>query len=570
MMKAIYLLAIYLGLFVSVGVCNEFQTLTHSARTPSEITIQIGVRPDLNGSRAAFRITDNMGNLIVGAGVEVISGTARLIVKDSSEPWHPLDLQTDNIAIRENIWSNAKFNNAYLKFYIEQGKPILVFFNGTRLKISEKKILTSDVRIENISSNNGLIKRYWRKTLNNSIYKDLASSFSQNLSTVKIADPSISYYDGLYYLQGTASGFGQKAIPCYVSKHLAKWRFDTTCTIYNENDIYPNFQKWAPVSIQRQEGMYVFFAQAYERRVGLRRTNLTEFALRGIGYTFIPRDQKGKLSNVRSSSNLLVDRSKSYYASRIDKNWRDIQIIDPDIFEVNIKNEKRTFLIWKERPILEDYATGLPIRSGYRNSILSIQEIELNNGKIYLKGSGPRKLAQSYLEYRGLDWPRDDSLGSWQGPLIENPSLILHKEKYYLFYSSHWYAQADYSTGLAVANATDKLGNLLPPNDPKVHFSRVFNSPVFASTFSNDLIGGTPSALGGMGPTRYVGAGGLSIFPIQKQDRHDEEFQYGAVFHSYEINRRTNFENLDRAIKRRPMIGKIYFDSANLPNIVPF
>jgi len=38
----------------------------------------------------------------------------------------------------------------------------------------------------------------------------------------------------------------------------------------------------------------------------------------------------------------------------------------------------------------------------------------------------------------------------WERPLIENPAMVLHNEKYYLFYSGNWWESHEYAIGYAV------------------------------------------------------------------------------------------------------------------------
>lgn len=38
----------------------------------------------------------------------------------------------------------------------------------------------------------------------------------------------------------------------------------------------------------------------------------------------------------------------------------------------------------------------------------------------------------------------------WERPLIENPAMVLHKDKYYLFYSGNWWESIHYAIGYAI------------------------------------------------------------------------------------------------------------------------
>ncbi|MFN8505640.1 family 43 glycosylhydrolase [Kouleothrix sp.] len=79
---------------------------------------------------------------------------------------------------------------------------------------------------------------------------------------------------------------------------------------------------------------------------------------------------------------------------------------------------------------------------------------------------------------------------SWEGQLVEAPTLWKHGGKYYLFYSANSYAGADYAIGYAVADA---------PTGP---FSKPGNGPLLATDFKSGV------ALGPGGQDVVVGKHG--------------------------------------------------------------
>jgi beta-xylosidase len=62
---------------------------------------------------------------------------------------------------------------------------------------------------------------------------------------------------------------------------------------------------------------------------------------------------------------------------------------------------------------------------------------------------------------------------AWERPLIENPALLKHEDKYFLFYSGNWWESHEYAVGYAVCDAI--TGPCLKPLD-KPWFA--FNPPV--------------------------------------------------------------------------------------------
>nr|WP_321463955.1 family 43 glycosylhydrolase [uncultured Cohaesibacter sp.] len=437
------------------------------------------------------------------------------------------------------------------------------------MRIAKSARLFTDERyyLLSQSAESGHISRASQKTLPKGIFSKLAGSFAKSQAIPDLADPNISYFDDVYYLTGTTGGRKDNALACFISSDLKNWQENDACIINNDNEPFADFAKWAPSLIQRKEGIYALYAQVYRQEPNIYKKR--DFGLRGIGFKFIPRDRSGSLLKEQKTTRMLVGSDQSYYKQILDPSRREIQIIDPEIFELNDDGHVRSFLLWKERPLTGIDETGRDEPSVYRYTTIAVQEIEVKAGSISLIGNGPQKLIQSYLGQPHTAWARNDEQGTWQGPLIENPSLLLHDNIYYLFYSAHRFYQADYSTGLAIASALDKRGRILPPTDPRLRFIPLFNSPLFASTMSNNLVGGTASILGGNGSARYVGAGGLSVFPLADSKRTKAAPDYGVAFHAYKIEPDTNMKKLNKSIKRSTLIGHLYFDAARIPNIIP-
>jgi hypothetical protein len=94
--------------------------------------------------------------------------------------------------------------------------------------------------------------------------------------------------------------------------------------------------------------------------------------------------------------------------------------IDPDI----VRDRGRTFLLWKTEGIAGRRATSIRIRELRRN------------GRGFRPGTHARTLLRTARP--------------WEQPVIENPSMIRHRGRLYLFYSGNrWYSRR-YAVGYAV------------------------------------------------------------------------------------------------------------------------
>src|SRR5215208_5605683 len=73
----------------------------------------------------------------------------------------------------------------------------------------------------------------------------------------------------------------------------------------------------------------------------------------------------------------------------------------------------------------------------------------------------------------------------WERPLIENPAMVKHKDKYYLFYSGNWWESHEYAVGYAVcetvAGACEK-----PLSKPWFQYKAPVMGPGGESFFTDD------------------------------------------------------------------------------------
>jgi beta-xylosidase len=97
--------------------------------------------------------------------------------------------------------------------------------------------------------------------------------------------------------------------------------------------------------------------------------------------------------------------------------------IDPDIF----RTRGRTYLLWKTSGIWGREATTIRVR-------------QLKpNGRAFKRGTRTHTLLRT--------------AHSWEGPLIENPSMIRHRGRLYLFYSANRWYNRSYAVGYAICRS---------------------------------------------------------------------------------------------------------------------
>lgn len=98
-------------------------------------------------------------------------------------------------------------------------------------------------------------------------------------------------------------------------------------------------------------------------------------------------------------------------------------VIDPDVF----RTRGRTFLLWKTQGVWGRWHTVIRVRELRRNG----------------RGFRPHTRAHTLLR----------TARRWEGPLIENPSMIRYRGRLYLFYSANrWYTRR-YAVGYAICRS---------------------------------------------------------------------------------------------------------------------
>jgi hypothetical protein len=211
-------------------------------------------------------------------------------------------------------------------------------------------------------------------------------------------DPSISDFGGIYYAYSTQTGF--ENVPVATSTDAVHW-------IGGSNDTFPVLPlwasfgfTWAPTVAQNQSGAYVMFYTARDTSAGIQCIG------RAVSVTPLGPFVDSDLGPVICQTS--VGGS-----------------IDPDIFTAS---DGDSYLVWKS--------------DGDSNGDLSGLWSQPLDGSLNLTGS------PSLLLINGGQ--------SWQGSIIEGPSMVQADGSYYLFYSGNDYDTSHYAVGYTTC--TSPLG----------------------------------------------------------------------------------------------------------------
>jgi len=217
------------------------------------------------------------------------------------------------------------------------------------------------------------------------------SARSAQKDTIQLADPTIFYENGQYYLYGTGSNRG---FPVYQSADLVNWKAGVGRAegglALAKGDSYGDKSFWAP-QIFKNKGKY-YMAYAANEDVAIAESN-------------------SPLGPFRQST--------------IRKVAGPVHQIDPFIFKdtdgklylyfVRLQNGNRVFVA----PLKDD-----------------LSDIDTAAAKECVNSS--------------LDW-ENTAHKSW--PVCEGPTVVKHKGLYYLLYSSNDYQNIDYAIGYATSKS---------------------------------------------------------------------------------------------------------------------
>lgn len=288
--------------------------------------------------------------------------------------------------------------------------------------------------------------------------------------TGMFADPSVLRTQGRYY--GVATNHDGLNLPLMTSEDLATWTprapladAEAWTGWSGYNDAMPTrpawavqaqadranrFSQWAP-SLARVGDTYVAAYSAARTLDDLRRSCI------GLATSETP---EGPYAPVSDEPTVCFEGSPR-------------GVIDPD---VHVLRDGRAFLLWKQEGIVD-----------VQEPALMVQRLS-RDGTRLKTGSQPRRL---------LELVR----GTWKGGVIENPSMVRHHGRTYLFYSAHDWHSGDYAIGYATCR-----GPLGPCVDrthdaPLIASDETVAGPGGADAFT-DLDGGLRLAYAGWQPGR--------------------------------------------------------------------
>lgn len=220
---------------------------------------------------------------------------------------------------------------------------------------------------------------------------------AQEKREIFFADPTIYVEDGKYYLTGTQGGPGPLGFSMLESKDLQTWTppagaRDSICMILNKGDQnYGTGGFWAPQLFKANDTYYLTYT-ANEQTVLTR--------------------SKSLLGPYRQGEVAPIDGS--------EKN------IDPFIF----KDDDGKYYLYHVRFNKGNY--------------LWVGEFDLKRGKVR-----PETLKKCFDQTE----PWEATPNYQSAPVMEGPTVIKLKDKYYLFYSANHFRNIDYSVGYAVADS---------------------------------------------------------------------------------------------------------------------
>jgi xylan 1,4-beta-xylosidase len=220
---------------------------------------------------------------------------------------------------------------------------------------------------------------------------------AQEKKEIFFADPTIIVYGGKYYLTGTKGGGGAPGFAILESKDLKNWTLSNgssgpECMILNKGDqTFGTGGFWAP-QIFRAGQMYYLAYTANEQ-------------------------------NVLAESSSLLGPYRQKEISPIDGSAKNI---DSFVF----KDDDGKYYLYHVR-----FNNG---------NYIWVAEFDLKTGKI-----NPETLTKCFNQTES--WEATSNFES--APIMEGPTVVKIKDKYYLFYSANHFKNIDYATGYATSDS---------------------------------------------------------------------------------------------------------------------
>jgi len=240
--------------------------------------------------------------------------------------------------------------------------------------------------------------------------------FAQDQKEIFLADPTIYVSNGKYYLTGTNGSDANVGFPILVSKDLKNWSASGEAS--NELPLILSKGKhtfgtqgfWAPQLLK--EGNYYYLTYTANEQTVLAKSS-----------TLLGPYQQDKVAPIDASeknidSYLFKDQDGKYYLYHVRFN---------------------------------------------KGNYLWVAEFDFSKGKIK-----PETLKQCFPQTEA--WEATPAYPS--DPIMEGPTVLKLKNKYYLFYSANHYLNIDYAVGYAVADSP--FGPWIKQQDsPIIHRSLV-------------------------------------------------------------------------------------------------
>jgi xylan 1,4-beta-xylosidase len=216
---------------------------------------------------------------------------------------------------------------------------------------------------------------------------------------ILLADPTIFYNNGTYYLYGTGGNEYNQGFPVYSSSDLKTWTGPVGKNqgyALKKGDAFGDNKFWAPQVFQYQNNFYMAYAASEHIGIATSDSPLGPFASKTL--QSIPAETKQ---------------------------------IDPYVF---VDNDGKKYLYYVA------VANG-----GNRIYVVELQEDML---------SVKKETATLCIEATEKWENTDPQYSNW--PVIEGPTVIRHNNLYYLVYSANHFKSIDYAVGYATS--TSPLG----------------------------------------------------------------------------------------------------------------
>jgi beta-xylosidase len=220
-----------------------------------------------------------------------------------------------------------------------------------------------------------------------------AQSSTKNQDTIHLADPTIFYNKGTYYLYGTVEGNSGNGFMAYTSKDTKRWQKPVSAPdgyVLKKGDAYGTKGFWAPQVFQQQDSFYMAYV---------------------------------------ADENIAIATSSSPAGPFVQKTIKPLEApikqIDPFVF---VDDDGKKYLYH--------------VRLTGGNKIF-VAEMEAGFSAI--------KAATLTECITATDAWENTAHSNW--PVTEGPSVLKHNGPYYLFYTANDFRNPDYAVGYATSNS---------------------------------------------------------------------------------------------------------------------